>query len=179
MATLFLLTFEKGGVMPAILALSLSIGGLGAVATWLALGPLSSILQIWVIFIAWGCYFASGANAEGLKGAMCGHALGAVLAGVALALVQLVPFGVATAPVWVGVMVFLLVYASQIEVFANIPAAVYGFACTAGLALVGADMLPKVLEVSLGNPVLIVIVSMIVGGVFGALSGRLSGILTK
>lgn len=167
--------------MPAILALSLSIGGLGAVATWLALGPLSSILQIWVIFIAWGCYFASGANAEGLKGAMFGHALGAVLAGVALALVQIVPLplGAATAPVWVGVMVFLLVYASQIEVFANIPAAVYGFACTAGLALVGADMLPKVLEVSLGNPVLIVIVSMIVGGVFGALSGRLSGVLTK
>jgi hypothetical protein len=166
--------------MSSLLALSISIGGLGFVATWLALGPLGPVVQIWGVFIGWGCYFASGGNAEGLKGAIFGQILGVVLAVVALNLVGAVPLGALTVPIWVGVTVFILVFASQVEVFANIPAAVYGFATTAALALLGTDELgldPMALDLS--NPGAVAIISLVVGGIFGALSGRLAGVLGK
>ena len=166
--------------MSSLLALSISIGGLGFVATWLALGPLGPVVQIWGVFIGWGCYFASGGNAEGLKGAIFGQILGVVLAVVALNLVGAVPLGALTVPIWVGVTVFILVFASQVEVFANIPAAVYGFATTAALALLGADEIGlDAGALDLSNPGAVAIISLVVGGIFGALSGRLAGVLGK
>jgi hypothetical protein len=166
--------FELTGVyiMPSLLALSLSIGGLGAVATFLALGPLSAILQIWVIFIAWGCFFASGGNAEGMKGAIASHILGAILAAIALILISKVALGPVTAPVWVGLLVGIMVYASTIELFANIPASVYGFASTAGLALLSPMNNPMAADLT--NPAIIAIISLIVGSVFGLLSAKLA-----
>ena len=157
--------------MPSLLALSLSIGGLGAVATFLALGPLSAILQIWVIFIAWGCFFASGGNAEGMKGAIASHILGAILAAIALILISKVPVGPVTAPVWVGLLVGIMVYASTIELFANIPASVYGFASTAGLTLLNKG---NPMAADLTNPAIIAIISLIVGSVLGLLSAKLA-----
>ncbi|MBT5375170.1 MAG: DUF1097 domain-containing protein [Rhodospirillaceae bacterium] len=166
--------------MSSLLALSISIGGLGFVATWLALGPLGPVVQIWGVFIGWGCYFASGGNAEGLKGAIFGQILGVVLAVVALNLLSAVPLGALTAPIWVGVTVFVLVFASQVEAFANIPAAVYGYATTAALALLGADEIGlDAGALDLSNPGAVAIISLVVGGIFGALSGRLAGVLGK
>jgi len=166
--------------MSSLLALSVSIGGLGFVATWLALGPLGPVVQIWAVFIGWGCYFASGGNADGLKGAIFGQILGAVLAVVALNLAGNVDLGALTVPVWVGVTVFILVFASQVEAFANIPAGVYGFATTAALALLGVDELGlNASALDLSNPGAIAIISLVVGGIFGALSGRLAGVLGK
>lgn len=164
--------------MSSLLALSVSIGGLGVVATWLALGPLAPTMQIWGVFIGWGCYFASGGNTEALKGGILGHILGAVLAVAALNLAGTVSLGALTVPICVGAMVFVLVYASQVEAFANIPAAVYGFATTAGLALLGTDELflnPSAFDLS--NPGAVAIISLAIGAVFGALSGRLAGML--
>ena len=166
--------------MSSLLALSVSIGGLGAVATWLALETGAGVpgMQIWGVFIGWGCYFASGGNTEGLKGAVCGHISGAVLAVVALNLVGLVPISDAlTIPIWVGVTVAALVYASQVAALANIPAAVYGYATTAGLFLLGGIGLQDVSSLSLGNPGVVAIISLIIGACFGALSGRLAGAL--
>ncbi len=167
--------------MSSLLALSISIGGLGFVATWLAFGPLGPVVQIWGVFIGWGCYFASGGNAEALKGAIFGQILGAVLAVVALNLVGAVPLGTLTLPIWVGVTVFVLVFASQVEAFANIPAAVYGYATTAALALLGSDELGGLDAgaIDLSNPGAVAIISLVVGGIFGALSGRLAGVLGK
>ena len=161
--------------MPSILALSVSIGGLGAVAAYLALGPLSAILQIWIIFVAWGCFFHSGGNTEGLKGAIFGHVLGSILAAIALILISKVAVGPVTAPVWIGITCGVLVYASAIEVFSNIPAAVYGYATTAALALLSPMNNPMAADLT--NPVIIAIVSLVVGGVFGLLSARLAGVL--
>jgi len=171
-------TLRGGITMSSLLALSVSIGGLGLVATWLALGPLGPAMQIWGVFIGWGCYFASGADADALKGGIVGHILGAVLAVVALNLAANVDIGALTVPVWVGVTVFILVYASQVEAFANIPAAVYGYATTAGLALLGSDELfLDASALDLSNPGAVAIISLAIGAVFGALSGRLAGML--
>ena len=159
--------------MPSLLALSLSIGGLGAVATFLALGPLSAILQIWIIFIAWACFFASGGDTEGMKGAIFGHVMGAVLGAIALILISKVALGPVTAPVWVGVTVAVMVYASGIQIFSNIPAAVYGYASTAALGLLSPINNPMAADLT--YPAIIAIISLVVGSVFGLLSARLAG----
>ena len=50
-------------------ALALVIGALGAVATWLFLGPLATLgLQIWVAFIAWASFYHCGGGEAGRHG---------------------------------------------------------------------------------------------------------------
>ena len=170
--------------MSSLLALSVSIGGLGAVATWLALGPLSGppeIMLIWAAFLGWAGYFYSGGNAEALKATITGNIFGAVCAWVAALLIINVAIGDFTAPVWVGVMVFVLVYASQVEVLANIPGAVVGFAATFAYMLERDTLGPMnshtVTAVDFSNPLIIISVSLAIGAVFGGLSSRLAGML--
>ncbi len=169
----------RGGItMSSLLALSVSIGGLGAVATWLALGPLSGIMLIWAAFIGWGCYFAAGGNADALKATITCGVFGAICAWVAALLILNVDIGALTAPIWVGVTVLILVYASQVEALATIPASVYGYASSFAYML-HANALNEmsVMAASFDNPLVIISVSIAIGAVFGALSSRLAGML--
>ena len=61
--------------------------------------------------------------------------------------------------------------------FASIPAQVYGFASTAGYSLL-TDKAGVVGSPSLANPVLIIIVSMVIGALLGYLSERVAIQLT-
>lgn len=99
--------------MSGLIALALSIGGLGAIATWLALGPLAGIVTIWAIFIAWGAYFNNGADNDALKNTITCGIFGSVMAGIAALLVLNISLGAVTAPIWVGLTVFVLVAASK------------------------------------------------------------------
>lgn len=163
--------------MSGLIALALSIGGLGAVATWLALGPLAGIVTIWAIFVAWGSYFHNGADQASLKNTIVCGIFGSVMAGIAFILIGQVPLGdVFTAPVWVGVTVFVLVFASQVPALSVIPTSVYGYAVTAAYLLhIGGDPL----AVGLSNPIVVISLSLIAGAIFGMLSGKLSEILTS
>ena len=53
--------------MTSLIALCVSIGVLGGVATYLALGPLAGIILIWGIFIGWATFFAIGGDTAALK----------------------------------------------------------------------------------------------------------------
>ncbi|PCJ29486.1 MAG: hypothetical protein COA90_11495 [Gammaproteobacteria bacterium] len=163
--------------MSGLVALALSIGGLGGVATWLAFGPLAGMVTIWAIFIAWGSYFHNGADNAALKNNIVCGIFGAFMAAVAFIMMGVVPLGdTFTAPVWVGVTVFILVYASKVPALAVIPTAVYGFAATAAYAIhVGGEMT----ALDLSNPFVVISLSIIVGSLFGMASGKLSAILTK
>lgn len=173
--------------MSGLLALALSIGGLGGVATWLALDPLAGMVTIWAIFIAWGAYFHNGADAAALKNTIVCGIFGSVIAGIAFALITKVGLGSGTslavnAAVWVGVTVFVLVFASQVPALAAIPTAVYGFATTAAYAIhAGEDLSAagNTLNMDFTNPVLVVSLSIVVGAIFGMVSGKLSAALTK
>ena len=135
-------------------------------------------MLIWAAFLGWAGYFYSGGNAEALKATIIGNIFGAVCALVAALLIVNVDIGAITAPVWVGVMVFVLVYASQVEALANIPGAVVGFAATFAYMLEANalnDM--SVTATSFDNPLVIVSVSLAIGAVFGGLSSRLAGML--
>ena len=121
-------------------ALAISVGVLGAIATWLFLGPLGGALAIWAAFIAWGCFFHCGGKEQGLQSAILNNAAGAVIAGITL--VVATRTGMADKlglPVWagicVGVGVAAMVLLANMPMFAVIPAQVYGFASVVAYTL--------------------------------------------
>jgi Protein of unknown function (DUF1097) len=163
--------------MSKLIALALSIAILGGVWAFLALNPLASIALVWVGFIAWACYFHSGADTAALQKTIAGMSFGAVMAGIALALVSggaLAGLGALGAPVIIAVTVFPLVAAASISLLSVVPANVYGYAAAAGLALT-ANTAGNATMMNMSNPVLLVIVSTVLGAVFGMASGKLAG----
>jgi hypothetical protein len=164
--------------MSKLTALSVSIAVLGGVWAFLALGPLTGKVLVWAGFIAWGCYFHTGGDDAALKKTIVGMIYGAILAGVALKLVGMNPLGLAGAvgpAVYIAVTVFFLVIVAGQNLLSVVPANVYGYAATAGLALSANNM--NVTAMDLTNPVLLVSLSAILGAIFGMLSGKLSGML--
>lgn len=167
--------------MSKLLALAISIAVLGGVWAFLALGPLAGAVLVWVGFIAWGCYFHTGGDAAALQKTIAGMVYGAVIAGIALALVVHNPVGLPAAiaaPVYIAVTVFLLVIVAGFNLLSVVPANVYGYAATAGFAL-STNTAASYGAMNLTNPTLIVALSVIFGAVFGMLSGKLAGILGK
>lgn len=164
--------------MSANTALAVSVGVLGAIATWLFLGPMGGALAIWAAFIAWGCYFHCGGKEQGLQSTIVNNAAGAIIAGITLMVAGAAIGGSLPAAVWpaicVGLGVAAMVLLANVPMFSVIPAQVYGFASVAAYALMkGGSMTAASLE----NPVVVIILSMILGAVFGYVSERLAGML--
>ena len=56
--------------MTLLIALTISIGLLAMVATWLILGPLAVVnIQVWQVFIAWASHYHNGGKTDGIKSA--------------------------------------------------------------------------------------------------------------
>jgi hypothetical protein len=163
-------------------ALAISVGVLGAVATWLFLGPLGGVLAIWAAFIAWGCYFHCGGKEHGFMTTVMANIAGAIIAGITLYAALRTGMGEKLGvPIWaaicVGIGVAAMVLVANIEMFSAIPAQVYGFASTVALTLLTADGAANLTSASVANPVFVIIVSMAVGAVFGYASEKLAGML--
>ena len=163
--------------MPQLVALSVSIGLLGGLATILYL---KTGLLIWAGFIAWACYFHSGGNNNALMNTIVGNAFGSFCAWIAALIILSVPAGVVPAGIVVGLTVMALCLAAHIKAFSVIPASVYGYAATFAYLLQTADSMTKdkLLSASLGNALILVIISMAIGALFGMASGKLGGALT-
>ena len=167
--------------MSKLTALALSIAVLGGIWAFLALGPLAGYVLVWAGFIAWGCYFALGANSAALQKTIIGMIYGAVIAGIALVLVGANPLGLpgAAGPaVYIAVTVFLLVIVANISFLSAVPANVFGYAATAAFALqtTGAGS-PMAMDFT--NPVLLVVISTVLGAVFGMISGKIADAIAK
>ena len=160
--------------MTLLIALTISIGLLAVVATWLFLGPLAAMnLQIWQAFIAWASHFHNGGKTDGVVKTVVCMSFGAVVGMASVMLAgQLGGLGALAAPVAVGIGAAVIVLAAHIGLLATIPACVYGFAAVAGLILLGKDMTPTAAIVP-------TIASVIVGALFGWVSEMLAGKLTK
>jgi len=163
-------------------ALAISVGVLGAIATWLFLGPLGGTLAIWAAFIAWGCYFHCGGKEHGLQSTILGNVAGAIVGGITLYAALRTGLGDKLGvPVWaaicVGIGVAAMVLLGNIPMFASIPAQVYGFAATVAMTLMATDGAANLTAGSIANPVAVIILSMIVGAVFGYVSEKLAGML--
>tara|TARA_B100001765_G_C19490084_1_gene333464 strand:+ start:1167 stop:1667 length:501 start_codon:yes stop_codon:yes gene_type:complete len=166
--------------MPKLVALSTSIAVLGAISTWFHTDLLAGTYIVWIGFVAWGAYFANGANEKSLKDTVVSGVFGAIVAMVALLLANNMPIGGDyNVPIWVGITVFVLVYSSQVAALSNIPTAVYGYAVMAGYSLLTGASAADLASATTANPLWAVAVSIVIGSIFGALSGRLSGALEK
>ena len=175
--------------MPQLLSLSLSIAVLGAIWAFLALGPLSGIVLVWAGFVAWGCFFHTGGDDKALTKTIAGNIYGIVIAWIALLVivnVPVAPLGTVWPAIVVGVTVFLLVIVASVEPLSAVPANVYGYASTVAYSLhqatdaeAGMGPLANLASGSFQNPLVLLIVSMVIGAIFGFLSGKLAGAMTK
>ena len=168
--------------MSSLVALAVSIGVLGGVATilYLKVG-----LLIWAGFIAWACFFHSGGNTAALTNTIFCNVFGAFCAWVAALVILSFPMAdKLTLPVWagivVGITVMLMVLGAKIPAFSTIPASVYGYASVFACLLQTPESMTKekLMSMGLANAFFLVVISLVVGSVFGLLSGKLAGVLT-
>lgn len=160
--------------MNNLTALSLSIGSLAGVATFLCVGPTAGLFLIWAATIAWAAYFALGANEAALKNVIICGAFGVAMAWIAAVLISSVAGATGfslLASIAVAVSVVVLCLAAYIPELACIPASVLGYSSTFAYLLEGGKLNHDVLlSISWGNPLLIVTVSIVIGTYFGVAS---------
>jgi hypothetical protein len=174
-------TYREGRTMPQLVALSISIGVLGGIATFIFLSFMPHYL-IWAAFVAWACYFATGGNTEALKKTIICNIFGAVCAWVAAVLIVSAGGGAGLNSAIVGATVLVLCLAAHVSALSTIPASVYGYACVFAFLL--GNPTANLTKESLmsgtpANALIAVAASMVVGAIFGLLSGKLAGALTK
>ena len=159
--------------MTTLIALTISIGLLAVVATWLFLGPLAALgFQIWQAFIAWACFYHCGGKVEGLTKTIVSMSFGALVGMLSVMLIG--PFGALgafAAPVAVGLGAASLVLAAHLSLLSTIPATVYGFGSIAGLILLKGVTPIEAIGPTIG--------SIILGAAFGWLSETIGGKLAK
>jgi hypothetical protein len=171
--------------MNSLTALSLSIGVLAGLATFLAVGPLAGLFFIWAATIAWAAYFALGADKDALKNMIVCGIFGVVMAWITAIIITTIPADAALgfplmAAIAVTVAVIVLCLAANIPALATIPASVLGYSATFAYLLQTPDKLsPDVLlGASLDNPLVVISISIVIGTYLGELSALLSTKLT-
>ena len=159
--------------MPLLIALTLSIGLLAVVATWLFLGPLAALgFQIWQAFVAWASHYHSGGKVAGTRNTIVCMSFGALVGALSvMAAGQLGALGALAAPVAVGLGAAAIVLAAHIGALSTIPASVYGFACVAGLILLKGVAPMDALLPTIG--------SLSLGALFGYASEAIGGAIAK
>lgn len=172
--------------MKSLNALAVSISLLGALATFLALGPMSGMYLIWAAFVAWGAFYALGGDVGALKKIIICGIFGALVAWAVAVVILTVPLAAPLGlPLWaalvVGAGVVVVVLAAHVPALATIPATVFGFASSFAYLLQTPDVLKSevLLSLSMKNSLVVISMSLIVGAVFGLLSARLGGAMTR
>jgi hypothetical protein len=165
--------------MNSLTALSLSIGILSGVATFLAVGPTAGLFLIWAATISWAAYFAFGATQDALKNVIVCSIFGVAMAWIAAILIISIPadaYFPLMASIAVALSVVVLCLAANFPQLATIPASVLGYSATFAYLLQTPDKLSHdgLLSFAWGNPLLIVSASIIIGAYFGVASVKLS-----
>ena len=150
--------------MDLITALSVSIGALAALATYVFLGFMPG-WQLWAAFIGWASYYAAGGKEAGLKASITSNIWGALLALIALMIINksgmTASMGLPlTAAIVVGLTVAVLVFGAKHSALAAIPSSVLGYASVAALSLISGK-LDALSEPTLANPFVAVLLPTI------------------
>ncbi|MGH6991648.1 MAG: DUF1097 domain-containing protein, partial [Stellaceae bacterium] len=152
--------------MSKLVALTLTIGVLALIDTWLfGLAPMAALhLQVWMSFVSWGTHFMAGGKTSGAKAAVLSMSFGALVGMcAALAIGQMSGLGSLAAPVGVGVGAALIVVASKVPTLEAIPAGFFGFACIFGML----GLTPHLAPTAAFGPT---VISIIIGAAFGYVS---------
>lgn len=167
--------------MNSLTALSVSIGVLAGLATFLAVGPLAGLFFIWATTIAWAAYFALGGDTDAAKNTVICGIFGVFMAWYAA--VQLTNISAdatlgfpAMAAIVVTISVIVSCLAANLKVLSCIPATVLGYSATFAYMLQTPEILSKevLLGVAWNNPLLVISFSLIAGVGFGIASAKLA-----
>ena len=160
--------------MPKLAALTVSVGVLAVIATWIfGLDAAKALnLQVWQAFIAWGCHFHAGGKVTGCRNTLVCMIFGALVGMAAVMLAgQMGALGTLAVPIAVGIGASVICLASALPFLTAIPASVYGFAAIAGLIVAG--------KASPQAAILPTVISIVIGAAFGIVSEYLAGALAK
>jgi hypothetical protein len=164
--------------MDLITALAVVIGIMGGLATWAAVALGSGFVLIWAVFIGWGSFFHCGGKEDGLQKSIAANIWGAICAAVALIALTSIGVTPVMAGICVGVTVVVMILGAKVPLLSAIPAAVYGYAATAALLLLGGAAYGEgaggIVKVAAA-----IAVSMVVGNVLGYISEKLVGAVVK
>jgi uncharacterized protein DUF1097 len=165
----------KEGIMKPLVALSLSIGILAAIATWLSL---TVGLLVWAVFLAWASFYHCGGDVKALKTSIANNLFGGLCGWIAAVLIVVVPTPglVLRAAIFVGLTVIVLVLAAHLKALSAIPSGFYGYAATFAYLLMTKDALTisALTKPNMQNGFIAVAVAMIIGNLFGIVSAKFS-----
>ncbi len=166
--------------MKSIAISSITIGVLGAILTWLFLLEATGPILFWAALVGWACFVHAGADNKALKDTIVGNILGIVIAWIAAILVVSIPAADALglepwSGIVVGVGLLVLVLLSGIPAFSSVPAGLLGYSAAlayiweAGILKGEKGMLSdqRLLAVDFTNPLILVIISMVIGALVG------------
>jgi hypothetical protein len=160
--------------MKKLEALSISIGVLGAVDTFLTAEFIK--VPVWVTFIAWASFFILGGKTAGLVRSIASNLTGIAIASATLLVIALAGESSLVAAVCVGVGSAAMVQASRLPLLAAIPAIVWGFASTVGTTAATGQ---PITTPGLDNPALVAAAAMIIGVLFGYVSELWADAMTR
>ena len=156
------------------MSLSVSVAVMGAIATYVSTGVIPEYYSVWIGFIAWAAFLA---NNNCMKTTVQSGVMGAVLAAIAFILMGKLGAAVWVVPVSVGVTVFALVWLTSMPLFTSATTAVYTYAATAGLAIHTSSG-GMFMNADASNPLVVVVVSIVLGCVFGMLANKLNAAIS-
>ena len=165
--------------MSELLALSVSVAILGGIWAFIALGPLAGYALVWVGFIAAACFFAAGADTKALSKTIVGMIYGAIVGWITLLIIKDVSvpcrarYGQQSSSAYSS---SFLSSSHRSICSPAVPANIYGYAAIVGYTL-SAGKLDAVTATNDSNPLFLLIVSTILGGILGYLIGQLANVL--
>ena len=171
--------------MNGLSALSVSIGLIAGLATFLAVGPLGGVFLIWAATISWAAYFALGGDDKAAINTVRCSIFGVFVATyAAYEIVTISPDAMLGFPLMAAIIVTVTVIAAclaaNIPALSAIPATVLGYSATFAYVLQTPGILSTnvLLSASWENPVIIVSVSLVLGVAFGIASAKLAAKMT-
>jgi Protein of unknown function (DUF1097) len=164
-----------------LIAGALSAAVLAGATVWIFANV--SGLWVWAAFIGWASYDQSGANPRALFMSSTCMVFGVVMAWPVAVMVAggVVPLPTgATSALAAALASFLIVWASQYEPLSNVPATFYGFASAFAFLLLSAPAfsISAMTSPTLGNVLICVPVSLLIGSVLGVVHQQLASLLT-
>ncbi len=164
--------------MDLVTALAVIIGIMGGIATWAAITIGSPYILIWTIFVAWGSFYHCGGKEAGLKSSAAANVWGVICAVAALIALTSIGVSAVMAGICVGISIVVLILGAKVPAISTIPSAVYGYASTAALFLLGAATYGEG-SVGIVKIGVAITVSMIVGNLLGYISEKIVGSVVK
>lgn len=171
--------------MNSLSALSVSIGVIAGLATFLAVGPLAGVFFIWAATISWAAYFALGGDTNAaINTAVCSVFGVFVASYAAYEIATIAPDTMLGFPLMAAVIVTVTVIAmclaANIPALGAIPASVLGYSATFAYLLQTPDKLSTDVLLNAGwdNPLLVISFSLVLGVGLGIASAKLAGKLT-